>query len=279
MGLLGTSVGLGVKAAMPRVRLVGYAHRLSTRRKVRRLGVIGELPDDIGRAVENADMVILAAPIRTFEQILGRIAASLKPGCIVTDVGSTKVLPHRWAARLLPRNVHFVGSHPIAGSEQRGAEAAQEDLLDGAYCIVTVTGRTNSSAAARIKNFWRKLGCTVRVMSPAKHDRLLANISHLPHCVAAALVNANTDDDLALAGTGFIDTTRIASSPANIWLDIFLTNPAKLSGAINRSITELLKFRKAIDAGDEKKLRYLLRRAQKKRDAIAAARKQGKGNE
>ena len=139
LGLLGGSVTLAVLRSFPGVKTVGYTHRAITRRKAKELAVATEIVDDINQSVSNADLVILATPIRGFEKIFIAIRGSLPRGCIVTDVGSTKVLPHRWAAKRLPRTVHYVGSHPIAGSEQRGVEFARDDLFDQATCILTTT--------------------------------------------------------------------------------------------------------------------------------------------
>ncbi|MHC4510226.1 MAG: prephenate dehydrogenase, partial [Planctomycetota bacterium] len=132
MGLLGASISLAVLRSFTRMKVVGYTHRPSTRAKARQLAVATEIVDEMVRSVTDADLVILATPICTFESIFSEIADALPSGCIVTDVGSTKVLPHRWAAKRLPGTVHYVGSHPIAGSEQRGVEFARDDLFDQA---------------------------------------------------------------------------------------------------------------------------------------------------
>lgn len=265
MGLLGSSVSLAVLRSLSGVRTVGYSHRRVTRQKARRLDVATQVVDDIKECVRGADMVIVATPIRTFEEVFAQMAEGLKPGCIVTDVGSTKTLPHRWAQRILPRGVYYVGSHPIAGSEQRGVEFARDDLLEGANCILTKTKRTNNQAVQRLKGFWSLLGCEVKVMTPAEHDRIFANVSHLPHIVATALLNASDSSELKLAGPGLIDTTRVASGPANIWADILLTNARNSSRAIDRNVKELLKLQGAIDRGDEKQIERLLEAAQNKR--------------
>ena len=265
MGLLGSSVSLAVLRSLSGVRTVGYSHRRVTRQKARRLGVATQVVDDIKECVRDADMVIVATPIRTFEEIFAQIAEGLKPGCIVTDIGSTKTFPHRWARRTLPKSVYYVGSHPIAGSEQRGVEFARDDLLEGSNCILTKTKRTNNQAVQRLKGFWSLLGCEVKVMAPAEHDRIFANVSHLPHIVATALLNASYGSELKLAGPGFIDTTRVASGPANIWADILLTNARNSSRAIDRGVKELLKLQGAIDRGDEKQIKRLLEAARNKR--------------
>ncbi len=268
LGLLGGSISLAVLRSFAGIKTVGYTHRAVTRRRARELAVASEIVDDITESVSGADLVILATPIRTFGKIFGVIAGVLPRGCIVTDVGSTKVLPHRWAAKRLPRTVHYVGSHPIAGSEQRGVEFARDDLFDQATCILTTTRTTNKRAVQTLKKFWSELGCSVKLMRPADHDIIFANVSHLPHIAAAALINASSGKELKFAGTGFMDTSRIASGPANIWADVLLTNSNNTTKGIDKIIAELLKLKKAIKSGDEKQIEKLLEAARIKRAAL-----------
>ncbi|MHC4560278.1 MAG: prephenate dehydrogenase [Planctomycetota bacterium] len=268
LGLLGGSIALGILRSFARIRVVGYSHRPSTRAKARQLAVANEVVDDISRSVSEADLVILATPIYTFEKIFGEIAGVLPSGCIVTDVGSTKVLPHRWAAKKLPKKVRYVGSHPIAGSEQRGVEFARDDLFDQAMCILTKTKHTDPQAVQILERFWSKLGCLVKSMTPVQHDRIFANVSHLPHIMAATLINTNSSEDLKFAGKGFIDTSRVASGPANIWADVLLTNTDNTTRGIDKVIAELTKLKKAIKNEDEKEVERMLEKARNKRAAL-----------
>jgi len=268
MGLLGGSITLAVLRSLPKIKAVGFSHRPSTRKKARQLGVATKVVDCLAESLCRADLVILATPVFTFEQIFDEIADSLKPGCIVTDVGSTKLLAHRWAAKALPKNVYYVGSHPIAGSEQRGIEFARDDLFDGADCILTTTKTTNKTAVRTLKDFWSALGCCVKMMSPAKHDKIFADVSHLPHLTAVALVNANDPDELKFAGKGFMDSSRVASGPANIWVDILLTNVGNAAKGIDKVTAELGKLKKAIETGNRKQLEKLLDNARDKRGKL-----------
>ena len=268
LGLLGGSISLAVLRSFTRVKVIGYTHRPSTRTKARQLAVATEIVDCLKSSVSEADIVILATPIVTFEKIFSEIADALPNGCIVTDVGSTKVLPHRWAAKKLPKSVHYVGSHPIAGSEQRGIEFARDDLFDGAMCILTTTKKTNPQAVQTLKKFWSKLGCSVKLMTPAEHDRIFANVSHLPHITAAALINANNNEELKFAGKGFMDTSRIASGPANIWADVLLTNATNTTKGIDKIIAELVKLKKAIKKENKREIEKLLKKARTKRAAM-----------
>jgi len=267
-GLLGGSITLAVLRCFSGIKTVAYSHRPVTRRKARQLAVADEIVDDICRGVSCADLVILAAPVCTFEKIFSQIAPALPAGCIVTDVGSTKVLPHRWAAKILPPAIHYVGSHPIAGSEQRGVEFSRDDLFYKALCILTTTKTTNRRSLQILKEFWSALGCFVKVMSPVEHDRIFADVSHLPHITAAALVNASNVEDLKFAGKGFMDSSRIASGPANICADVLLTNAKNISRGIDRLTKELAKLKKTIRSGNRKKIEKLLASARTKRSAL-----------
>lgn len=268
LGLLGGSITLTVLRTFAGVKTVGYSHRSITRRKAQQLTVADEISDDIRKSVSNADLVILATPIGTFEEIFGEISDVLPNGCIVTDVGSTKVLPHQWAAKKLPETVHYVGSHPIAGSEQRGIEFARDDLFERAICILTTAKKTNRQAVQTLKRFWSRLGCSVKLMRPAEHDRILANVSHLPHITAVSLMNASSIKELPFAGKGFMDMSRIASSPTDIWADVLVTNESNVIRSVDKITAELGKLKRAIKNGGKKQIEKLLKAARSKRSAL-----------
>lgn len=265
LGLLGGSVSLAVRQRMPGVQVVGYSHRAATRRKAKALGIATQVVGDLAAATATADLVILATPIFTFEQYFSDLSAVVPPGCIVTDVGSTKLLPHQWAEQRLSSSARYVGSHPIAGSEQRGVEFARDDLFDTARCILTATPSTDRTAMKLLKDFWSALGCSMRVMSPDEHDRVYANISHLPHVIAAGLVNASDDEDMKFAGKGFLDSTRISSGPASIWTDVLLANRENIAAGLDRTIAELSRLQAAIRDGQRDRITELLETARRKR--------------
>jgi prephenate dehydrogenase len=265
LGLLGGSVALAVRQRMPGTAVLGYSHRPSTRRRAKALGVVAETAANLQAAVAGADLILLATPIFTFERYFADLSGILPPGCIVTDVGSTKVLPHEWAEQRLGDHVCYVGSHPVAGSEQRGVEFARDDLFDQTRCILTTTTATNRGAVRMLKSFWSVLGCSVRVMSPAEHDRVFANISHLPHVMAAGLVNASDEDEMLYAGKGFLDSTRIASGPPTVWTDVLLANRRNVADGLDRAMGELSKLRAAIATGEREQIEQLLEAARRKR--------------
>jgi prephenate dehydrogenase len=268
LGLLGGSVSLAVRQSAPAVKVVGYSHRASTRRKARQSALATEVFDDLSEAVAKSDIVILATPIFTFETYFQQMSDALPTGCIVTDVGSTKVLPHVWAEKRLDGRVHYVGSHPIAGSEQRGLEYSRDDLFRQARCILTTTPKTHRPAVRTLKAFWSALGCHVMTMAPADHDRVFANISHLPHIVAAALVNASDPEDMKFSGKGFLDSTRIASGPSGIWTDVLMANGKNMVQGIDRVIAELTRLKKVIRSEDRTGIETQLEAARRKRAAL-----------
>jgi len=255
---------------MPGISVAGYSHRAATRNKAKTLGVVTEVFADLAEAVRTADLVILATPVFTFESYFGDLSRLVPSGCIVTDVGSTKVMPHEWAEQAFAERGRYVGSHPIAGSEQRGIEFARDDLFDQSRCILTATAKTDRTAITTLKGFWSALGCSVRTMSPKEHDRVFANISHLPHVMATGLVNASDDADMRYAGKGFLDSTRIASGPASVWTDVLLANRQNIAEGIDRAVAELQKLQAAIRDGKRKEIEQLLEGARKKRATLVA---------
>jgi len=268
LGLVGGSITLAILRCLSGVKVVGYTHQPATRLRARQLAVATEIADDMATSVSRADLVIIATPVCTFEETFGAIADALPAGCIVTDVGSTKVLAHRWAAKGLPKTTHYVGSHPIAGSEQRGVEFARDDLFEQTTCILTATKKTNHKAVQTLKRLWSSLGCSVRLMTPAQHDRILANVSHLPHAVAAALINASDSEELKFSGQGFIDASRVASGPVNIWADVLLTNAANTAKSIDKITAELAKLKTAIATQNRRQVEKLLEKARDKRETL-----------
>jgi prephenate dehydrogenase len=268
VGLLGGSIGLAVRAAMPGCRVVGYGHRPATLQRALEIGAIDESHTDPAAAVRDADLVILATPVGLFESILRAISPALSPGAIVTDVGSTKRSIVRLARSILPAGVHFVGSHPMAGSEKRGVEFARTDLLAGALCIVTPEESTDQAALAKVEAFWQSLQMRTTQLAPDVHDQRLADISHLPHAVAAALVLMQEEASLGLAGKGFLDTTRIASGDGALWRDIFQDNADNLRAGIHRLTQTLTRLVELLDRQDSQAITDWLDQASRRRDAL-----------
>ena len=242
VGLLGGSIGLAAKSAINDVEIVGYGHRAATLERAVEIGAIDRYAMKVTEAVEGADLVILCTPVAVFEGLIGEMVNVLKTGGIITDVGSTKRSVVVAAEKNLPTGVHFVGSHPMAGSEKRGVEFARADLFTNALCILTPTTKTDQAAMQAVEGFWKALGMRTTSLSPQDHDQLLAEVSHLPHALAAALVTLQSEKALTLASKGFLDATRIAGGDGALWRDIMMDNRENVVasiGALKRHLGEL----------------------------------------
>ncbi len=272
VGLLGGSVGLAVKAADEAVRVVGVGRRQQSLRKALDAGAIDEATLDVSEGVAGADLVVLATPLSAYEDHLAAMAAALPRRALVTDVGSTKGIVVRLAESILGRGGPFVGSHPMAGGERHGVEFARADLFVQATCIVTPTRHTPPGLVRRLERFWKALGAATVRLSPARHDRAVARVSHLPHVLAAIIVAGQRRSDLPLAGGGFLDATRIASGDPDMWSQIVLTNRKALLAAIDRAEEDLTHLRDLVEIGDGPGIRRFLIRAKQRRDALAAER-------
>ena len=229
LGLMGGALGLALKARGG-VTVTGYARREATRGEALRLKVVDAVFADPVEAVRGADLAVLCVPVCSMQALAAACRGGLKPDCLVTDVGSTKaLLTEQIRLSLRGSAALFVGSHPIAGSEQQGLEAARADLYADAVTIVTRDGSETSEAVETICAFWRGVGSVVRVMAPAEHDRIMARTSHLPHVVAALVAATVGRDDAAaevgaFCGPGFRDVTRVAEGSPEVWLDILQSN-------------------------------------------------------
>ncbi|QOV91435.1 prephenate dehydrogenase [Humisphaera borealis] len=266
VGLLGGSLGLAVKSVASDCRVIGYGHRRATLDAALALGAIDEGYDDPAAAVRDADLVVLCTPVSLLGEMLDRIAPFLADRAVVTDVGSTKASIVRLSEERHP-GIRFVGSHPMAGSEKRGVQFAQSDLFRNAVCITTPTDATDREALEAVEGFWRGLGMRLKRCSPAEHDRLICDVSHLPHAIAAALVTMQEDAALDLVGKGFLDATRIAGGDGGLWRDIFLDNRQNLAAAIGRLRTSLDDLERLLTPESSEALRDWLDRAAERRQA------------
>ena len=267
VGLLGGSIGLALRAVRPNCRIIGFGHRKPSLQTAAQIGAIDAFDLDPAAAVTGSDLIILCTPVGIFQPLLRQIAPALARGAIVTDVGSTKRSVVRSAAKLLPKSANFVASHPIAGSEKRGVEFSRADLFHNRLCILTPDKKTNPAALRQVEKFWQLLGMRVTRLTPQAHDRLLAEVSHLPHALAAALVNIPSPAGLKVCGKGFLDATRIAAGDAGLWRDIFLDNRDNLRDTLLSTRAELDKLLSLLEAQDSQALHDWL--------AAAAARRQG----
>jgi prephenate dehydrogenase len=265
VGLLGGSIGLAAKATLSDVEIVGYGHKTLTLERALEVGAIDRFATRVTEAVEGADLVILCTPVGVFEPLLREMVKALKTGAVVTDVGSTKRSVVKLAEENLSSEVHFVGSHPMAGSEKRGVEFARADLFQNALCILTPTAKTEAGAVSGVEEFWKKLGMRTTRLSPDEHDRLLAQVSHLPHALAAALVSLQSEEALTLAGKGFLDATRIAGGDGALWRDILMDNRDNVLASIGALKKHLGELEKLLTGGGQDELAKWLDRAAARR--------------
>lgn len=278
IGLIGSSLA----HLMRREKLAGHiavsARTHATLDTAKALGIADSTTTDARQVVEDADLVVICAPLGAYPEIAAAMAPGLKPGAIVTDVGSAKqcviddVGPH------IPPGVHFVPSHPVAGTEHSGPEAGFAELFDGRYCIVTPEESADPTAVATIIALWERAGMRVETMSARYHDQVLALTSHLPHLIAYTIVGTATDlsDQLKLevvkySAGGFRDFTRIAASDPIMWRDIFLNNREAVLEMLGRFTEDLTALQRAIRWGEGEALRaYFTRTRDIRRRVIAA---------
>ncbi|MDP2652697.1 MAG: prephenate dehydrogenase [Candidatus Omnitrophota bacterium] len=268
VGLIGGSLGMAMKQRKLAFEIVGVSQQSSSLTTALKNNAIDKASNDIKDAVSNADLVILSTPVSIIASLLPRIGPYLKRNCIITDVGSTKAAIVSAAQKYLPPHAHFVGSHPLAGSEKRGAEFASSGFFENSICLMTPVEQTNKIACDRVKELWTKVGASVKFLAPDDHDKALAFISHLPHVVAYSLMGSIPDDSLGYAAQGLKDTTRIASSNPQMWIDICMANKRNLVASIDEFVKHLAAVRKAIIGDDQQSLTTLFKNAKTKRDAL-----------
>jgi len=262
-GLIGGSIAHALTKRSPHTAL----RLLSTRRSFRKTRAA--FPEafvslDPVEVVRDADFVVLATPVGAMPALATTLAPHLSPEVIVTDAASTKRAIVAKLEKIL--GVRYVGSHPMAGSERTGIAAAQESLFNGATCIITPTPRSRYTTA--VERFWHLLGARTFRCTPAQHDRLVAQISHLPHALAATLISAVAPAALPLAGNGLRDTTRIAAGSPDMWTEILLENRAPVLDALKKFERELSRLHRLLDTADSAGLLAFLQHAQTTRKKL-----------
>jgi len=272
VGLLGGSVAKAARAGRLARRIVGIGRDAGRLRPALEDGALDAITTDLAEGVRGADFVLLAAPVLAIEGLLEQVGRAAPSGAVVTDVGSTKRNIVRAAERLFAgRPLAFVGSHPLAGSEQSGYKVARVDLFQGATVVVTPTETTELGALKRTTEFWEALGARVTSLDPETHDRTVAAISHLPHLVACALVDGARRVEpaaLELAARGFRDTTRIAAGDPDMWTEIFLANRDALSASVAAFREALADLERVIAAGTSAELHAALARIKATRESL-----------
>lgn len=275
-GLVGGSLALALKARRAVGKVIAVARTEETLLAARELGVADETTHDLGAAVAEADLVVLATPVLTIIAQLTAIAPHLRPGCLVTDTGSTKAAICCAAEAQLPAAVDFVGGHPMAGSEQTGVRAARADLFEGATWVLTPTEGVRPQALDRARRLVAATGARALVLSPEEHDEFAAAVSHVPHLLAAALaaqVGRLADDHAEaalMAAGGFRDLTRVADADPGLWRDIFATNQGATVRQMEPIIETLQGLVEMLGKGDMEALREFLHQARELRRRLDA---------
>lgn len=265
VGLIGGSLALAAKRAGLVRHVVGLGRGAANLELARARGIVDEFSHDPATAARGADLLFLAVPVRSLAPVLRACAGSLAPGAVVTDAGSVKGAVLAAVEPELPAGVAFVGGHPIAGGEKAGAAHADADLFRGQRCVLTPGAAATPAAMAKVRALWQGVGMEVAEMDARRHDEILARVSHLPHALAFALMHAVDDEVLGWAGPSFRDLTRIAASPTDVWLDIFLANRDALRAALAATAGACADLDRALAAGDEPALAAWIEAARRRK--------------
>ncbi len=270
VGLIGGSIGLALRGRGLAEQVIGIGRRQPSLRTARRVGAVTNTTVDLVKGVAGAELIVVCTPVGRIVEDVRRAVQSCPEGTLLTDVGSTKRSIVEALDEGLPRGCRFLGSHPLAGGEKAGAAHARADLFDGRITILTPTRNTRAEDFDTLEAFWSSLGAVVIQMTPAEHDRALAVTSHLPHLAAAALARMQPESHLRLAGSGLLDTTRIAAADPALWRQILAANRDNVLAALEQYERQLAGFRAAIEQGDGAALENLLSQAKKNRDALGS---------
>jgi prephenate dehydrogenase len=277
VGLLGGSLGLALRNRRLAGSVVGFVRRPASVDECERIGAVNLATLDLQRAVAGAELIVLCTPLAQMRPLVKQLLPSMKRGAILTDVGSVKGSVVRdLEALVATAGAHFVGSHPMAGSEKTGVAAAREDFFVDAVCVVTPTRKSNRSAVRKVEQLWKSVGAHVLRLTPEAHDDLVSRSSHLPHVVAAQLANFVLSPEHPkaqgmLCANGFRDTTRIASGSPEMWRDIALANHKHLSRALDAFMGRLEDFRRALKSRDDQAIARFFETARQRRDRWSAS--------
>ena len=257
LGLIASSMFWAMKRAGVAGEVTGYARSQATRDTARKIGLCDRVCDSVAEAVTGADLVVLCVPVGAMGEVAAEMKEHLSPGATVSDVGSVKrdviqsVGPH------IPEGVHFIPSHPVAGTEHSGPESGFAELFDNRWCLIVPVEGTDPEATARLRRFWESLGSFVEEMDQDHHDLVLAVTSHAPHLIAYTMVGVADDlrrvtdsEVIKYSAAGFRDFTRIAASDPTMWRDVFLTNKDATLEILGRFTEELFALQRAIRTGD-----------------------------
>jgi len=277
-GLIGSSIARGIKKNKLATKVVSSNRSNSTNKKVIRLKIVNEASSDTKKIVKGSDLIIIASPLSSYKNIILKIKSSLKNGAILTDVGSVKKNVISLIEKNIPKNVSWISSHPIAGTEESGPESGFSELFKNRWCILTPSKKSKSKDIKVLEKFWQKIGSKVDIMNVKQHDYILSITSHMPHLIAYNIVNTTLktkkkkDRNLVKYSAGGLrDFTRIAASNPIMWRDIFIQNRENTSKMIDKFIENLKDLKKAIKNKNEKKLEKIFTKTRKIRKEIVEA--------
>jgi cyclohexadieny/prephenate dehydrogenase len=278
VGLIGSSLAHAMRRGSLAAHIAGFAPSEKTRTRASELGFCHTIHADPAEAARDADLVVLCTPVGALQASAQAIAPALKPGAILTDVGSVKTAVIRDVGPHVPEGVHFIPGHPIAGTEHSGPDAGFPELFDGRWCILTPAAGTDEHAVATLTEFWRGCGSRVEVMDSKHHDLVLAITSHIPHLIAYNIVGTAADledvtrsEVIKFSAGGFRDFTRIAASDPTMWRDVFLNNREAVLEVLGRFSEDLSALQRAIRWGDGDMLFDLFTRTRAIRRSIIEA--------
>ena len=276
VGLIGASIARALKKHKLAGHVIGYGRNMDKLHNAIELGYLDSASDELEGVCANADLIVLATPPGTFKDILSKIAPTIEPGALVIDAGSVKGSLVNELETLVPEGAFFVPCHPIAGGEQAGHKASRDDLFEGAQCIITPSDKTNKDALAQARALWEGMKSRVSIMDPFHHDEVYALVSHLPHLAAFALVDTAlgmNDRCLEHTGAGFMDTTRIAGSSPELWVDIAMNNASNIEKSLELYIDKLSNIKDSLSTNNRAALLEAFSRAQKARKSIKGSKK------
>ena len=277
-GLIGSSLARAIKKNNLAEKIVSSNRSESLNKKVIELKIVDSSSSDTKKMTEGSDLIVIATPLSSYQDVILKIKDSLKNGAILTDVGSVKENIINLVEKNIPENVSWIPSHPIAGTEESGPEAGFSELFKNRWCILTPSEKAKEKDINLLKTFWEKLGSKVDTMQAKQHDYILSITSHLPHLIAYNVVNTSLDTQDEINSTivkysagGLRDFTRIAASNPIMWRDIFIQNKKNTSKIINKFIENLEDLKKAIENEDGKKLETIFTKTKKIRKDIVEA--------
>jgi len=277
-GLIGSSLARAIKKNNLAEKIVSSNRSESLNKKVIDLNIVDSSSSDTKKITEGSDLIVIAAPLSSYEDIILKIKDSLKSGAILTDVGSVKENIINLVEKNISENVSWIPSHPIAGTEDSGPEAGFSELFKNRWCILTPSKNVKEKDVNLLKTFWEKIGSKVDIMEAKQHDYILSITSHLPHLIAYNIVNTSLDiqdetksNIVKYSAGGLRDFTRIAASNPIMWRDIFIQNKNNTSKLIDKFIKNLEDLKKAIESEDGKKLEKIFTKTKKIRKDIVEA--------